>query len=75
MLTENEKDIILHALGNSHKESKLGWRNYYCTEKGDPELEALVEKGFMKRSSLINEGRDQYYVVTDEGKEEVGVKK
>lgn len=73
MIDQDLKDILLHALGNSHVGIALGWRNNYCTDENDPQCEKLVELGLMARGCLINDGRDRYYYATKAGKELCGV--
>ncbi len=71
-LTEQERSIITHALTGSNRNGKV-YRNYFLTDDGDPELEALVQRGYMRRGAVINEGVDRYYRVTDMGALAVGL--
>ena len=77
-LTERQREIVAHALGrNQHgwrNMTKRPYRNYYCAANGEPELETLVALGAMRHGSLLNEDRDRYYLVTEEGADAIGSK-
>jgi hypothetical protein len=64
-ITEDQRDIMLHALGYNGKEPKLTcWRNYFMSDE-TPDLKYLCEHGFMKLASKGNQVHpDNYYVVT-----------
>ena len=72
-ITDRERELMLHALGQSHRGLKPGWRNYFCTEDGDPEWESLVDRGLASSGKTINDGTDRYYCVTALGCELLGV--
>lgn len=69
LLSEKEKEVLLHSLGISEPEQRESYRNFYCTFVGDPLLMKMVERGLMMESTIINGGRDQYFTVSDYGKE------
>jgi hypothetical protein len=69
-MTPEQKHNIEHALGLGS--AKKPYRRHYCTYASDPELEAMVEAGWMVRGNKINDGRDQYYFVTEAGAKAVG---
>lgn len=76
-ITERHREIIEHSLGVSHPRGNLKpkpYRKYYCTFAADPEFEAMVAAGLMCAGGKINEGRDQYYIVTEAGATAVGHK-
>lgn len=69
-MTSEQREIIHHSLGLGS--AKKPYRDYYCTSAGDPILEAMVTAGWMKPGNKINEGRDQYYLVTAAGAAAIG---
>ena len=72
--TGEQISMMRHALGipdDATSCSMLFSRNYYCSATEDPPLVGLCEMGLMHRGRMINEGRDQYFHVTDEGQTEV----
>jgi len=73
-ITEEQRSIMMHALGSSHKGAKLGFRNYYmCDHNAD--MEHLCSNGFMVMTRPGGEVLpDNCYVVTDEAKKMLGVK-
>ena len=73
-MTKEQRDIILHSLGWDYPDQcKNGsFRNGYCTRLADPELEAMVNMGWMAHGPVINDGRDCYYFVTEAGAAAVG---
>lgn len=75
-VTDEERSIIEHSLGIEHKKGRQRkpYRNYYCASAGDARLESLADRGLMKRGRKINEGADQYYLVTESGAAAVGSK-
>lgn len=75
-VTDDERSIIEHSLGIEHKKGRQRkpYRNYYCASAGDARLESLADRGSMKRGRKINEGTDQYYLVTESGAAAVGSK-
>lgn len=71
-ISEEYTEIIRHALGLDLYRSKslLGFRNYYCTVVGTSEfavLKSMVQAGLMREGVKINDGRDQYFHVTEAG--------
>lgn len=72
-LTAEQIEIMRHALGLNY--SPRQQRNYFCASLSDgetiPKLRHLCELGFMRAAGHINEERDQYFVVTEEGIEAV----
>lgn len=68
-LSKDDRSIIEHSLGIEYKtgRKRKPYRNYYCASKGDIRLENLVNLGLMERGHEINNGRDQYYIVTAVG--------
>lgn len=76
-ITPKQREIIEHSLGVSYPRGKnkpKPYRNYYCTTPGHPELEAIVAIGAMRPAGKINNGANQYYVVTEAGAAAVGHK-
>lgn len=74
-LTDDERSILLHSLGVEYPRGKRKpkpYRNYYCAEIHDARLPALVQKGLMQAGRVINDGRDQYFHVTEAGAAAVG---
>ncbi len=71
-LTDDHKGIILHALGVSVRGRV--YRDHYYTTIGDPRLEGLVSMGLMQRGGIMDNGRNQYYFVTEAGAAAVGHK-
>ena len=70
-LKTEQREDLLHALG-VQAPGQRPWRNYYCAEDGAPAMEELVRLGLMRRSHTINDGRDRYYIVTQDGAAAVG---
>ena len=75
-LTMDQADKLRHALGVSEGVPSHGlvYRNYYCAEDGDEDMQALVAAGLMVVGHTINGGRDRYYHATPLGMRLVGVK-
>lgn len=67
--SQKEIDILLHSLGISQPEQQESYRNFYCSFAGDPLMNLMIHKRLMAPSTVINGGRNQYFVVTDYGKE------
>lgn len=67
--SQKEIDVLLHALGISQPEQQESYRNFYCSYAGDPLMNLMIHKRLMAPSTVINGGSDQYFVVTDYGKE------
>lgn len=68
-MTREEFERVAHALGVTGRElaRKPYARNSYCAEIGDKIMREMVEKGYVSEGPKINGGRDQYYIVTEEG--------
>ena len=66
-VSEEQFDEMKHALGNSHKRSELGWRNYFCTEEGNELWLDLVDKGMAVKGSANRSDGYTYFHVSDEG--------
>jgi hypothetical protein len=75
--TKHQADIIRHSLGYDYpdkiRRNRGPYRNYYCAGNGSIALEAMVAQGWMNRGSVINDGKDRYYHVTDAGAAAAGV--
>ena len=67
-VSKKEIDILQHALGISDIRREP-FRNYYCSYSGDPIMNLMIHKGLMSAANKINDGRDQYFIVTERGKE------
>ncbi|MFB3926601.1 MAG: hypothetical protein ACE14T_11165 [Syntrophales bacterium] len=64
---DREIEILQHSLGLDWE--RKPYRNYYAAAPGDfPEMDALVEKGLMKRGYAVPGNDLRYYHVTDTGK-------
>lgn len=61
-------EILQHALG-LNRQSKP-YRNYYCVAIGGGDFKLLMEMcrdGLCKAGTVINDGYDQYFNVTEAG--------
>ena len=71
ILAALEIQVLQHALGASHPDSPLGWRNYFLTGLDDPTdgvvCRRLVASGHMREGRFMNDGTERYYHCTDEG--------
>ena len=74
--------IVTHALGFYGKprgrlNRRWSYRNCFCAPIADPDslatMQRLVDTGWMVAGRTINEGRDRYYHVTDDGARAAGV--
>lgn len=73
MNTPNQLNILCHSLGIKDDGSGKDYRNHYCIpidfeSKDLTEIRDLVARGLMAAGSKLNEGRDQYFHVTDAGR-------
>ena len=69
--SSRELEVMRHALG---ADSRLrGYRNYYCTNSDDQLLNSMVSKGYMIAGGKINDGRDQYFKVSDDWCKVLGI--
>jgi hypothetical protein len=72
-MTPNQLHILRHSLGLDQNGHGRTYRNYYCTGKncdGYADIIALKDAGLMKFSNFINEGRDEIFTVTEDGRRE-----
>lgn len=75
MLSTEQRSKLEHALAvHMVARDGIAWRNHYCAEAGDADMEALVALGLMRRGPTINEGRDRYYHATEAGMALCGIK-
>ena len=65
-LSKDDIHVLQHSLGIT--DGGKEYRNYYCAVTDDPQLEALTRSGLMVRGHKINDGRNRYYFVTDDGR-------
>lgn len=70
---ELKKHILFHSLGLDENGHGNMYRNYHCVsvEFETKELFSIREMerdGLMREGNRINDGRDQYFIVTDKGK-------
>lgn len=63
-----EPHILRHTIGLDAKGCGTEYRNYYCAQAADTELEAMCERGLMKPGRKINDDSEQYYHVTEAGR-------
>lgn len=68
-IRDSEVTVLLHALGISDPAQEKPYRNFYCTYVDDPLLLGMVERGLMSPDTVINNGKDQYFIVTEKGRE------
>lgn len=57
-----------HALGRPAGPHVQPYRNYFCTEAGGALALRFEALGLWEKARTINEGRDAFYRVTDEGR-------
>jgi hypothetical protein len=67
-MTDEQRDILRHALGLNRGDVYEPTRNYYADEPEARECNALVDKGAMVKGRTM-EGGLQLYHVTNFGKE------
>lgn len=65
MTPQEHIDIITHSLGLTN--SKKPYRNRYCANSNDTRMTEMVQLGLMEPGHTINEGRSQFFHVTDNG--------
>lgn len=65
-MTNEQRHIILHALGLASNKSKRGFRNYYVSD-ATPDLEAMREAGWLVRRDPTEWMPDYTYRVTKRG--------
>lgn len=66
MVTYEELTIMRHTVGIQVGRKRTD-RNYFCSTTGDPKMMRLVGLGLMTAGHKINDGRDQYFFVSDDG--------
>lgn len=70
-MSPEQLHILQHALGVDKYGQGKAYRDYYCVglDNAAPlaDLRALVAQGWMREGHTINEGRDQYFYVTQLG--------
>lgn len=76
-MTEEQRKIILHALGFS-RPRRWSYRNVYYVPNStqpDQETQSLVDAGFMKHSFYVyyHDGGGEYFNVTESGARAAGV--
>ena len=76
-LTKNQIHILSHSLGLNYNNHPT--RNSFCAgvDPGNADTadcRRLVDLGLMRAGKVINDGRDQYFHVTDFGASHVGAK-
>lgn len=76
-ITKRQTEILSHSLGLNY--SAKPTRNSFCAylDAGTPTSDAaecrrLVDLGLMRAGKIINQGKDQYFHVTDFGASHVG---
>lgn len=70
-ITEKQLHILRHSLGLDEKGHGREYRNYYCTGKSADcfaDIKDLEKRGLMFFIHTINEGRNEYWGVTKEGR-------
>jgi hypothetical protein len=67
-VTDEQREILRHALGLNRGDAVEPNRNYYADEPEAKECNTLVDKGAMVKGRII-EGGLQLYHVTNFGKE------
>jgi hypothetical protein len=67
-MTDEQREILRHALGLTRGDAVEPTRNYYADEPEAKECSALVDKGAMVKGRIM-EGGLQLYHVTNFGKE------
>ena len=73
-MTDEQRGIILHALGLTHRKSKRarGYRNYYMSSP-EPGLEAMRDAGWLVRHNPTEYLPDFTYRVTKRGLAAAGI--
>ena len=76
-LTPVQQNVIEHSLGLGEGVKKKPYRTHYCTSVDSDAYntcQSLVALGFMSSGKYINEGKAQYFYVTEAGASAVGTK-
>ena len=69
LLSAKESHCLLHAFGGNDNPIKAGYRDYFYTQRDDPTLVALTERGLMEPMAGDQWGENMtYFVMTKEGK-------
>lgn len=70
-MTPEQLHILQHALGVDEYGQGKPYRDYYCVGLDNAaalaDLRTLVAQGWMREGHTINDGRDQYFYVTQLG--------
>ncbi len=70
-MSPNQLHILQHSLGVDKYGQGKPYREHYCVGLDNAamlaDLRALVAQGWMREGHKINEGRDQYFYVTQLG--------
>lgn len=70
-MTDCLKDPLLdaahHALGRPAGPHVTPYRNRYCTGRTTAKAEAMRASPFWREAGTLNEGRDSWFMVTEEG--------
>jgi hypothetical protein len=68
-ITPNQIHILQHAIGISDKAWE--YRNHYCCDVGDEDVQVLVDLGLMEdrgKVSVTSDSSCRFFMVTEEGK-------
>ena len=76
-ITEREHTLMTHATAaDERRKGKRGFRNYFCAAIGGDDYKVwvgLVARGLAREGHKINQGRDQYFMVTELGCKLIGL--
>lgn len=68
-MTDEQLQVLRHSLGLDQNGHGNQYRNYYCDRTGgSPVIVGLCKLGLMVSGNKINDGRDQYFYVTEAGR-------
>jgi hypothetical protein len=68
-LSESERHCLLHAFGGNGDPMRAGYRDHFYTQRDDPRLVALTERGLME--PIFGDKFEKnmtYFVLTERGK-------
>ncbi len=71
MIPDPLAEVLMHALGLDERRREP-WRNHYVTGTDNPNVEQLIERGFMAQTrtpGFLPDG-DCNFIVTEQGKRE-----
>lgn len=73
--TPYERGVLMQALGiiDIGRQRMNPFRSHFATLDGNPEVEAMVERGLMWRGPVVPDGMRTYFV-TEAGARAVGTK-